>query len=62
MRIVDIWERPIRIGTLDMTLWDAAAKITGMPLHRFVADRLKRRTDVQWKDGRRRGSAEGAHR
>jgi L-alanine-DL-glutamate epimerase-like enolase superfamily enzyme len=35
-------ERCVAVGTLDMALWDAAAKVTGMPLHRFVADRLKR--------------------
>jgi len=35
-------ERCVAVGTLDMALWDAAAKIAGMPLHRFVADRLKR--------------------
>jgi L-alanine-DL-glutamate epimerase-like enolase superfamily enzyme len=35
-------ERCVAVGTLDMALWDAAAKIAGVPLHRFVADRLKR--------------------
>jgi D(-)-tartrate dehydratase len=35
-------ERCVAVGTLDMALWDAAAKIAGMPLHRFVAGRLKR--------------------
>lgn len=33
-------ERCVAVGTLDMALWDAAAKIAGLPLHRFLADRL----------------------
>jgi D(-)-tartrate dehydratase len=32
----------VAVGTLDMALWDAAAKIAGMPLHRFAAGRLGR--------------------
>jgi L-alanine-DL-glutamate epimerase-like enolase superfamily enzyme len=35
-------ERCVAVGALDMALWDAAAKIAGLPLHRFVADRLGR--------------------
>jgi D(-)-tartrate dehydratase len=35
-------ERCVAVGTLDMALWDAAAKIAGMPLHRFVTGRLNR--------------------
>ena len=35
-------ERCVAVGTLDMALWDAAAKIAGLPLYRFVADRLNR--------------------
>jgi L-alanine-DL-glutamate epimerase-like enolase superfamily enzyme len=35
-------ERCVAVGTLDMALWDAAAKIADMPLHQFLADRLKR--------------------
>jgi L-alanine-DL-glutamate epimerase-like enolase superfamily enzyme len=35
-------ERCVAVGTLDMALWDAAAKIAGMPLHRFLAGRLGR--------------------
>ena len=35
-------ERCVAVGTLDMALWDAAAKIAGMPLYRFVATRLER--------------------
>jgi L-alanine-DL-glutamate epimerase-like enolase superfamily enzyme len=38
-------ERCVAVGTLDMALWDAAAKIAGLPLHRFVADRLGRQSD-----------------
>jgi L-alanine-DL-glutamate epimerase-like enolase superfamily enzyme len=33
-------ERCVAIGTLDMALWDAAAKIGGLPLHRFLRQRL----------------------
>jgi D(-)-tartrate dehydratase len=35
-------ERCVAVGTLDMALWDAAAKIADMPLHRFLAGRLGR--------------------
>jgi L-alanine-DL-glutamate epimerase-like enolase superfamily enzyme len=35
-------ERCVAVGTLDMAVWDAAAKIAGLPLHRFLADRLGR--------------------
>jgi L-alanine-DL-glutamate epimerase-like enolase superfamily enzyme len=31
-------ERSVAVGTLDMALWDAAAKIAGKPLYRFLAD------------------------
>ncbi len=33
-------ERCVAVGTLDMALWDAAAKVAGLPLHRFLAARL----------------------
>ncbi|WP_296228633.1 enolase C-terminal domain-like protein [Ralstonia sp. UBA689] len=33
-------ERCIAVGTLDMAVWDAAAKIAGLPLHAFMAQRL----------------------
>ncbi|HEX3527959.1 MAG TPA: enolase C-terminal domain-like protein [Thermoanaerobaculia bacterium] len=35
-------ERCVAVGTLDMALWDAAAKIAGQPLYRFLADRTGR--------------------
>ena len=35
-------ERCVAVGTLDMALWDAAAKIAGVPLHQFLAGRLGR--------------------
>jgi D(-)-tartrate dehydratase len=31
-------ERCVAVGTLDMAIWDAAAKIARQPLHRFLAD------------------------
>lgn len=37
-------ERCVAVGTLDMAIWDAAAKIAGLPLHRFLADRLGNKT------------------
>jgi D(-)-tartrate dehydratase len=35
-------ERCVAVGTLDMALWDAAAKIAGVPLYRHLADRTGR--------------------
>ncbi|MEM7406883.1 MAG: mandelate racemase/muconate lactonizing enzyme family protein [Pseudomonadota bacterium] len=32
-------ERSVAMGVLDMALWDAAAKIAGVPLYQLVADR-----------------------
>jgi L-alanine-DL-glutamate epimerase-like enolase superfamily enzyme len=32
-------ERSVAIGTLDMAVWDAVAKIEGKPLYRLLADR-----------------------
>ncbi|MCQ4380080.1 hypothetical protein NO113_19675, partial [Clostridioides difficile] len=32
----------VAVGTLDMAIWDAAAKIADLPLPRFLADRLER--------------------
>ncbi len=31
-------ERCVAVGTLDMAIWDAAAKIADVPLHRLLAD------------------------
>jgi L-alanine-DL-glutamate epimerase-like enolase superfamily enzyme len=36
-------ERSVAVGTLDMAIWDAAAKIAGLPLYRFLAARLGRK-------------------
>lgn len=33
-------ERCVAVGTLDMALWDAAAKIEGLPLHRLLRQRF----------------------
>ena len=33
-------ERCVAVGTLDMALWDAAAKIENVPLHYFLASRM----------------------
>ena len=30
-------ERSVAVGTIDMAIWDAAAKIAGLPLHRMLA-------------------------
>jgi D(-)-tartrate dehydratase len=35
-------ERCVAVGALDMALWDAAAKIAGLPLHLFLAGLLGR--------------------
>ncbi|EGD06180.1 mandelate racemase/muconate lactonizing protein [Burkholderia sp. TJI49] len=35
-------ERCVAVGALDMAIWDAAAKIAGQPLQRFLAERLAR--------------------
>jgi L-alanine-DL-glutamate epimerase-like enolase superfamily enzyme len=32
-------ERSVAVGTIDMALWDAVAKIAGQPLHRLLAER-----------------------
>jgi D(-)-tartrate dehydratase len=32
-------ERSIAIGTIEVALWDAVAKIAGLPLHRLIAER-----------------------
>jgi D(-)-tartrate dehydratase len=33
-------ERCVAVGTLDVALWDAAAKIAGQPLYRFLGNRV----------------------
>jgi len=38
-------ERCVAVGALDMAIWDAAAKIAGLPLFRFLAQRLNRAVD-----------------
>jgi L-alanine-DL-glutamate epimerase-like enolase superfamily enzyme len=35
-------ERCVAVGTIDMALWDAAAKIARLPLYRFLGDRIGR--------------------
>jgi L-alanine-DL-glutamate epimerase-like enolase superfamily enzyme len=35
-------ERCVAVGTLDMALWDAAAKIADQPLYRFLGDHIGR--------------------
>ncbi|MCC7452218.1 MAG: mandelate racemase [Anaerolineae bacterium] len=37
-------ERCVAVGTLDMALWDAAAKIAGKPLYRFLGELVGRAT------------------
>jgi len=34
-------ERSVAVGVLDMAVWDAVAKIEGVPLHRLLADRYR---------------------
>ncbi len=34
-------ERSVAVGTLDMAVWDAVAKIAGVPLWRLLADRYR---------------------
>jgi L-alanine-DL-glutamate epimerase-like enolase superfamily enzyme len=34
-------ERPVAVGVLDMAIWDAVAKIAGVPLYRLLADRFR---------------------
>lgn len=33
-------ERCVAVGALDMAIWDAAAKIAGQPLHRYLSERM----------------------
>ncbi|MCQ8781204.1 mandelate racemase/muconate lactonizing enzyme family protein [Mangrovibrevibacter kandeliae] len=34
-------ERSVAVGTIDMAVWDAVAKIAGVPLYRLLADRFR---------------------
>ncbi|MDE2360126.1 MAG: mandelate racemase, partial [Betaproteobacteria bacterium] len=38
-------ERSVAVGTLDMAIWDAVAKVAGKPLFRLLADRHGRRAN-----------------
>src|SRR6187200_1520474 len=38
-------ERSVAVGTIDMAIWDAVAKIAGRPLFRLLADRYGRTAD-----------------
>ena len=38
-------ERSVAVGTLDMAVWDAVAKIAGKPLFRLLAERHQRQAD-----------------
>src|SRR3977135_2230008 len=38
-------ERSVAVGTIDMAVWDAVAKIAGQPLFRLMAERHKRKAD-----------------
>ena len=38
-------ERSVAVGTIDMAVWDATAKIAGKPLFRLLAERHKRQAD-----------------
>lgn len=40
-------ERSVAVGTLDMALWDATAKVAGVPLWRLLADRYGSGTPEQ---------------
>lgn len=51
-------ERCVAVGALDMAIWDAAAKIAGLPLHRFLARRLGREATI---DNRVRVYAAGGY-
>src|SRR5260221_3089137 len=38
-------ERCVAVGTLDMAIWDAAAKLASMPLEQFITERLERKRE-----------------
>ncbi len=43
-------ERSVAVGTIDMAVWDAVAKIAGQPLYRLLAERYRggRADDAVW--------------
>jgi L-alanine-DL-glutamate epimerase-like enolase superfamily enzyme len=41
------WERSVAVGTIDVAEWDAAAKIAGKPLFRWLAERHGRTAEPQ---------------
>src|SRR5437899_12275544 len=41
MRNQEDGERSVAVGVLDMAVWDAVAKIAGLPLYRLLADRFR---------------------
>jgi L-alanine-DL-glutamate epimerase-like enolase superfamily enzyme len=38
-------ERSVAVGTIDMAVWDAVAKVAGKPLFRLLAERRGRTAD-----------------
>src|SRR4249919_3456818 len=40
-------ERSVAVGTIDMAVWDAVAKIAGKPLFRLLAERHRRTADAR---------------
>jgi L-alanine-DL-glutamate epimerase-like enolase superfamily enzyme len=38
-------ERSVAVGTIDMAVWDATAKVAGLPLFRLLAERHNRKAD-----------------
>src|SRR5690242_337498 len=38
-------ERSVAVGVIDMAVWDAVAKIAGVPLYRLLADRYRKTAD-----------------
>ena len=47
-------ERSVAVGTIDMAVWDAVAKIAGKPLFRLLAERHHREADPKRLRLRRR--------
>jgi len=39
------WRALVAVGTIDMAVWDAVAKIAGKPLFRLLAERQDRQAD-----------------